>query len=135
MTTTHSQTTYRRTYIGLWVLGGLLLGILTAIRRPLVGVGFYLLAVGGALGFWYHFQQKAGTVFDERDDYVHRTASGYTLTVFGYASAIVFPVLTALTAVGQFEWTSGTTAVAVSVAVLYLTYAVFTAVVRSRISR
>ncbi|MUV60115.1 hypothetical protein GJ634_04885 [Halobacterium sp. CBA1126] len=63
------------------------------------------------------------TVFDERDEALAQEAAQLTLTAFGWASAGVFPALTAAWGLGYFEWGPASSAVALSVAALYLTYA------------
>ncbi len=119
----------RRTVTGLAVVAGLALGVLTAADRPLVGVGIYAVAMVGVVAV----QSRAETtVFDERDEAIAEEAAQLTLTVFGWASAVVFPALTVAWGLGRFEWGPATSAVALSVAVLYLTYAGLLFAVRRR---
>jgi len=119
----------RRAVGALAVVAGLALGVLTAADRPLVGVGVYAAAMVGVVAV----QSRAETtVFDERDEAIAKEAAQLTLTVFGWASAVVFPALTLAWGLGYFEWGPATSAVALSVAVLYLTYAGLQFAVRRR---
>ncbi|MDG5775787.1 hypothetical protein VB773_17205 [Haloarculaceae archaeon H-GB2-1] len=126
--TSTRESTHRSAYAGLWMLAGLALGGLTWFGRPLFGVGLYVVAVLGALAVTARYR---GPLFDERDASIHREASAYTLALFGVGSAVVFPALTALYAVGRFSWGPATTAIALFVAVIYVVYGV-TAMVLSR---
>lgn len=63
------------------IVGGLALGLGAAIERPFVGVGVYVLAMTAAVAV-PRFAEY--TLFDERDDAIHRRASGITLALFGY---------------------------------------------------
>jgi len=101
------------------VLGGLALAALTIVGRPLVGVGAYVLAMVVVVAAQSRTDRP---LFDERDETISREAAGWTLTIFGLASAVVFPALTVAWAVDLFEWQPWSTAIALFVAVLFLTY-------------
>lgn len=119
----------RRAVGVLAVVAGLALGVFTALDRPLVGAGVFAVAMVAVVGV----QSRAETtVFDERDEAIAQEAAQITLTVFGWASAVVFPALTVAWGLGHFEWGPGTRAVALSVTALYLTYAAFLLAVRRR---
>jgi uncharacterized membrane protein len=107
---------------GLIVAGGVALAGFTVLRRPLMGVGVYGLAVVGAAAAQ---SRTDATVFDERDETVSREAARWTLTLFGFVSAGVFPALTVAWGLDLFEWQPWSTAIALFVAVLYLTYGTF----------
>lgn len=112
-------TQIRRVVGGLAVVGGVSLAGFTAIEQPLVGVGVYVLAVAGAVAV----QARAPTpVFDERDETVSQEAAAATLTIFGLGSAGVFPALTVAWGLDLFEWQAWSTAIALFVSVLFLTY-------------
>jgi len=112
----------RRVVGGLTVVGGVALAGLTVIERPLAGVAVYVLAMVGAVVVQ---SRTEGPVFDERDEAISREAAQWTLTLFGLGSAGVFPALTVAWGLGLFEWRAWSTAVALFVAVLYLTYGAF----------
>ena len=76
--------------------------VLTNLSYPFVAVGAYIVLFGASLGVWYSYP---GRLFDERDERITAKASDYTLMVFGYGAAVVFPILTLLYGFGQFEWT------------------------------
>jgi uncharacterized membrane protein len=107
---------------GLIVVGGSVLAGFTVLERPLIGVGAYVIAVAGAVATQY---QTEKTVFDERDETISQEAAVWTLTLFGWGSAGVFPALTAAWGLGRFEWKPWSVAIALFVAVLYLTYGAF----------
>jgi uncharacterized membrane protein len=109
----------RAATLGLWVGGGVLLGVLTAFDYPLVGVGLYAVAVLVSVGLGRNYE---GVLFDERDRRNDQVAAARTLQVFGLASAGVFPTLTALWGLGYFQWQEWSVTLALAVAVLYVTY-------------
>ena len=114
-TTTGSETTYRRLYIGLWVLSGVAFGGGIVVGDPLVGVGAFV-ALG--LAALLTFRRYDGPLFDERDERRQAAASKRTLAVMGVASALVFPGVTALWALGVVEWPAWLTPIAFFVAAL-----------------
>jgi uncharacterized membrane protein len=114
-TTTGSETTYRRLYIGLWALSGVALGAGIVVGYPLVGVGAFA-ALG--LAAILTFRRYDGPLFDERDDRRQGTASKRTLGIMGVTSALVFPGVTALWALGVIEWPLWLTPIAFFVAAL-----------------
>lgn len=119
----------RTVWAGLWLLGAVALGGLTALDRPLVGVGLYTVMAIAAIVLWGRY---SGTLFDERDASIHRQDSGYTLGIFAVVSVIVFPLLTALYGLGLFEWGTWTTASAFIAAGTFTVYAVATLVLSHR---
>lgn len=119
----------RKAVGGLAAIAGLALGVLTALNRPLVGVVIYAVAMVGVVAVHSRTERP---VFDERDEAIAKEAAQLTLTIFGWGSAGVFPVLTAAWGLGYFEWGPATSAVALSVAVLYLTYTGFVFALQQR---
>jgi len=93
---------YRGAITTLVVLSVASLVSLTNLGYPFVGVGAYVVLLGASLGIWYRYP---GRLFDERDERITAKASDYTLMVFGYGAAVVFPALTLLYGLGRFEWT------------------------------
>ena len=116
------ERTYRRTYGVLSGLSGLILGVLIAVGRPLLGVGGFVLLLGAA---GYLQVSYSGTLFDERDRQTHERAAGWTLTVFGWACAVFFPTMTALVALEYTTWPVWLTPIALVVPVVYGVYGVF----------
>jgi len=110
-----SESTYRKLYIGLWVLSGVSLAGFIVAGYPLVGVGAFVALALGALGTfrWYD-----GPLFDERDQRRQATASKRTLAIMGVTSAVVFPGVTGLWALGVVEWPVWLTPIALFVATL-----------------
>jgi uncharacterized membrane protein len=119
----------RQAVAGLAVVAGLGLGVFTALNRPLVGVGVYVVGVAGAV-----FAQSSAErpVYDERDEAIAQEAAQWTLTVFGWGSAGVFPALTVAWGLGVFTWRPWSAAIALFVAVLYLTYGAALVVLQRR---
>ena len=112
----------RRVIGGLIVVGGVVLAGFTVLDRPLIGVSVYIIAFAGAIAIQYWAEKP---VFDERDETISREAAEWTLTLLGWGSAGVFPALTAAWGLDLFEWQPWTVAIALFVAVLYLTYGAF----------
>jgi uncharacterized membrane protein len=120
--TATTERTHRRAHAGLWALSGLVLAVSVVAGYPLVGVaGFYLSALGATLVVRRH----RGPLFDERDRRLDRAAAAQTLSLFGVGSAVLFPTLTALVALGVVEWPAWLTPIALFVPVLYGTYGAF----------
>ncbi|WP_169302466.1 DUF2178 domain-containing protein [Halorientalis salina] len=119
----------RQAVAGLSVVAGLGLAVFTALNRPLVGVGVYVVGVAGAV-----FAQSSAEmpVYDERDEAIAREAAQWTLTVFGWASAGVFPALTVAWGLDAFTWQPWSAAIALFVAILYLTYGAVLVVLQRR---
>jgi uncharacterized membrane protein len=113
--TTHGETTYRRLYVGLWALSGVALAAGVVASYPLVGVAAF---VGFALAALLTFRRYDGPLFDERDERRQAAASKRTLAIMGVTSAVVFPGVTALWALGVVEWPLWLTPVAFFVAAL-----------------
>jgi Predicted membrane protein (DUF2178). len=112
----------RRVVGGLIIAGGVALAGFTVLRKPLIGVGLYGLAIVGAAAAQSRVEAE---VFDERDETVSREAAQWTLTLLGLGSAGVFPALTIAWGLNLFEWQPWSTAIALFVALLYLTYGTF----------
>lgn len=112
----------RRVIGGLAAVGGIVLAGFTVLELPLIGVGTYVIAVAVAVAIQYRTDTP---VFDERDETISQEAAKWTLTLFGLGSAGVFPALTAAWGLGLFKWQSWSVAIALFVAVLYLTYGAF----------
>jgi hypothetical protein len=109
----------RSAVAGLAAVSGLGLAAVTVVNRPFGAVRVYAVALAGAVGL----QSRAAVpVFDERDADISRDAARWTLTIFGWASAGVFPALTVAWGLDMFEWQPWSVAIALFVAVLYLTY-------------
>jgi uncharacterized membrane protein len=111
------------------VLGGLALAGFTILGRPLTGVGAYGLAI---IATAVSLLQTDSPVFDERDETISKEAASRTLTVFGLASAVVFPTLTVAWGLDLFEWQPWSSAIALFVAVLFLTYGAFVVIIGQR---
>jgi uncharacterized membrane protein len=109
------ERTYRFLYIGLWALSGVLLGGGIVAGFPLVGVGAF---VALALTALLVYRRYDGPLFDERDERKQAAASKRTLRVMGLTSALVFPGMTALWALGVVEWPLWLTPIAFFVAAL-----------------
>lgn len=104
MTATESRSTevtYRRLYIGLWALSGVLLASGIVVGYPLVGVVAFAACAVTSIGVFRYYD---GPLFDERDQRMQEAASKRTLAIMGMTSAIVFPTVTALWALGLIEW-------------------------------
>lgn len=104
----------------LLALAGVALAAGAALERQLVGVGLY------AIGMVAAFAIPRVTdvpVFDERNDAIHRRASGATLALFGWLSALVFPSLVVLSGTDHFSWGPSTVALAWTTLAVYATYA------------
>lgn len=121
--------TTRRIVTGLGVGGGLALGVLVALERPLVGVALYALAMLASVGLQH---RSDAVLYDERDRTHAQSAASLTLRLYGYASAVVFPALTLAWALGYFDWPLWSVALAFAVAALYLTYGGFRLAVATR---
>jgi uncharacterized membrane protein len=117
MTTPHTntETTYRRLYIGLWILSGGSLAGLILLGYHVAGVAAF---VSCAIGAVLVFRRYDGPLFDERDESRQAAASKRTLRLMGISAAIVFPSVTALWAVGVIEWPLWLTPIAFFVAAL-----------------
>jgi uncharacterized membrane protein len=114
-TSAASETSYRSLYVGLWAASGLVLAGGIVVGRPLVGVGAFAAFGIAALLI---FRRYDGPLFDERDERRQAAASRRTLAVLGVTSALVFPTVTALWALGVVAWPAWLTPVAFVVALL-----------------
>jgi uncharacterized membrane protein len=124
--TTLGTSTYRRAYLGLWIAAGVLFGLLIGFEQKLLAVAAFFLLAGATLVLERTYD---GPLFDERDESVHRVASAKTVGFYGVLSAVVFPTLVALDALGVYEWGPMAAGVAWAVAILYITYGVMTVLV------
>jgi uncharacterized membrane protein len=120
---TLGENTYRRAYVGLWIAAGVLFGVLIGFGRNLWAVAAFFVLAGATLALERTYD---GPLFDERDESVHRVASAKTVGFYGVLSAVVFPTLVALDALGVYEWGPTAAGVAWAVAVLYVTYGAMT---------
>ena len=111
--------TQKRLIVTFGALAGLALGLGAALGRPFVGVGIYVVSMSAAM-VTPHVTEV--TLFDERDDTIHRRASGITLTVFGWLAALVFPSLVVLAATTSFQWGPTSTTLAWTTVAVYVTY-------------
>lgn len=111
--------TYRRSTIAFGLAAALSLAVGAAVERPLVGVGLYAVGMTAALALPYAVDVR---LFDERDDLIHRRASGLTLALFGWLSALVYPSLVVLAGTEHFSWGPASAAVAWTTAVVYGVY-------------
>ncbi|QIO21186.1 hypothetical protein [Haloarcula sp. JP-L23] len=127
--TAHTTTTYRRTYFGLWAAAGLVFALLIAVGYPLVGVGAFAL---GALGATALQHRSSVVMFDERDTTVFQEAGANTVAAVGMSSAVVFPTLTALRALGIVEWPLWLAHLGWFVAGLFAIWGLMVAVARSK---
>jgi uncharacterized membrane protein len=114
-TSTTSETTYRLLYVGLWALSGVALAVGIVAGVALAGVAAF---VALALTALLTYRRYDGPLFDERDEYRQAAASKRTLAVMGLTSAVVFPGVTALWALGLVEWPFWLTPIAFFVAAL-----------------
>jgi uncharacterized membrane protein len=119
----------RRAIGGLILVGAVALAAFTILERPLIGVGVYVVAIVGVVLVQSRVQ---GPVFDERDERISQEAARWTLTLLGLTSAVVFPALTVAWGLDLFDWEPWSTAIALFVAVLYVTYGGFNLVLSRR---
>ncbi len=110
-----NERTYRWRYVGLWVLSGVSLAGGIVAGYPLVGVATFVALAASAL---VTYRLYDGPLFDERDQRRQAAASKRTLAVMGLSSAVVFPGVTALWALGFIEWPLWLTPIAFFVAAL-----------------
>jgi uncharacterized membrane protein len=116
MATAHSESTYRRSYIGIWALGAVAFAGLIVAGFPLVGVGAFVVAAVAAVAFQGTY---GGVLFDERDRTTLQEAGANTIAVLGMTSAVVFPTFTALHALGVYTWPAWLTPIAWFVTALF----------------
>lgn len=120
MTTTRfTPTTYRRSITVFGLVAGAALGLGTAFEYPLVGVGLYALAMTAAVAVP---SVADATLADERHREIHGRASGVTLALFGWLSAIVYPSLVVLSTTEHFAWGPASAAVAWTTVAVYGVY-------------
>jgi hypothetical protein len=125
-----SERTYRLMYGALSGLSGLTLAILITAGYPLLGVAGFVLILGAAAYLQYNY---SGPLFDERDRQTHERAAGWTLTLFGWASAVFFPMMTVLVALDYTTWPEWLVPIALLVPVVYGTYGVLLVIVRRQL--
>ncbi|WP_211694175.1 DUF2178 domain-containing protein [Natronomonas salina] len=120
MTTTRFEpATYRRSTLAFGLAAGLCLAVGAMIERPLLGVGLYAVGMAVAAALPYAVDVR---LFDERDDRIHRRASGLTLALFGWLSALVYPSLVVPAGTEHFSWGPASAAVAWTTTVVYSVY-------------
>jgi len=125
----HSERTYRLTYGALSGLSGLALGVLIAAGYSLAGVAGFVVFFGAAA---YLQASYSGTLFDERDRQIHERASGWTLSLFGWASAVFFPTMTVLVALDYTTWPTWLVPIAFTVPLVYGVYGILLFVARRK---
>ncbi|MFB6126843.1 MAG: DUF2178 domain-containing protein [Halolamina sp.] len=131
-TTTTAGSPARRNRLlhgGLWAAAALGYGVGIAAERGLLAVaafaGFGIAAIG--------FRSTRGEpLYDERDDRLLQEASARTVRAVGLVSAVLFPTLVVLDALGRWSWTPFMAGVGTAVAVVYLVYFGMNAAVRVR---
>lgn len=111
--------TSKRLMTGLFVFAGVALGLGSAFEYQLIGVGLY--AVGMVGGFAVPVVTEL-TLFDERDRQIQQRASAFTLTVFGWLAAIVFPALVVLSTTPHFSWGPASITLSFTTTAVYLTW-------------
>lgn len=92
---------------------------LQAIGYPLLSVAGFVVFFGGAIGLAAGSSQR---FWDERDQQVHERAAGYTVAMFGWLSAVAFPTIIGLEAIGHLEPPAWLAPISAAVIVFYLTY-------------
>jgi uncharacterized membrane protein len=125
----HAERRYRLTFGALSGLSGLALGVLVAAGQPLVGVAGFVVFLGAAGALQAQYSEP---LFDERDKQTHERAAGWTLTLFGWASAVFFPTMTVLAALEYTAWPEWLVPIAFTVPLVYGTYGVLLFVARRR---
>jgi uncharacterized membrane protein len=91
----------RAVYAGLWLLAGLGYGGLIVLQRPLLAVaGFALFGLAAVA----YRASRGRPLFDERDRHLRRRAAERTLRTVGVASAVFFPTVVVLWALGYHAW-------------------------------
>jgi len=121
MTPTHTESTYRRSYIGSWLTGTVAFVVLIVAGYPVGGA----IAFGGAALVAVNLQREyEGPLFDGRDDAILKEASISTIAIFGVVSGIFFPTMTVLNALDIYQWPAWLTPIAWFVAALFLVWGV-----------
>jgi hypothetical protein len=113
--------TYKRLMFAFGLFAAVALAAGTALEAQLVGVGLYAVGLVASVAVPAVSEY---TLFDERDDAIHRRASGATLAVFGWLSALVFPSLVALSTTEYFAWGPASAAVGWMTAIVFAAYGV-----------
>lgn len=121
MTLVHNEATYRRSYIGIWLIGTLTFVGLIVAGYPVVGAVEFGLAALVAINLHRRYE---GPLFDERDDAIIKEASANTLLTFGVISGVFFPTMTALHALDIHQWPTWLTPIAWFVTGLFLVFGV-----------
>ncbi|MFC5365780.1 DUF2178 domain-containing protein [Salinirubrum litoreum] len=126
--TVTSQSGYRRLYVLSWVLGTAgYVGLLLA-GQVVAGVVVFLLGGAAAVAL----SRRAGTtLLDERDASVLETASANTLLLVGVASAVTFPTVVVLDALGRLTFPAWLAPVGLFVAGLFGLWAVMLLLARA----
>jgi len=119
ITTRLEPATYRRSTLAFGLAAGLCLAVGSSLERPLLGVGLYTVGMTAAAVLPYAVDVR---LFDERDDRIHRRASGLTLALFGWLSALVYPSLVVLAGTDHFSWGPASVAVAWTTTLVYGVY-------------
>lgn len=116
ITMTGNESTYRRSYIGIWLAGTLAFVALLVAGYPVAGAGAFGLAALAAIALHRGYR---GPLFDERDAEIIETASANTISIVGMTSGVFFPTMTVLHALEVYQWPTWLTPIAWFVAGLY----------------
>lgn len=126
-TATSKTNRNRLTYIGLWALAAVAAVVLPVGGYPVAGaVAFF--ALGGAtfaLG-------PPEAMFDERDTDIVEEASANTIQVLGISSAVVFPTVSVLAALGYIKFPAWLSSIGMFVALLFALWLGFLLLARRR---
>jgi uncharacterized membrane protein len=118
----------RSLYAAFWAVGSVLYAALIAAGYPLVGVGAF---VTGAVAAVALGRRSDRPTFDERDRAVFDEAGRHTMAALGMTSAVVFPTMVALRALGRVTWPTWFYYAGYFVAGLFVVWGVFVLLARS----
>jgi uncharacterized membrane protein len=119
----------RSTYVALWALGAVLYAGLLVVGYPLVAVGAFAVCGIGAMALQAHSDRPT---FDERDRAVFGEAGRNTIALLGMGSAVVFPTMVVLDALGYAEWPVWLAYAGYFVAGLFAVWLAFVLLARAR---
>lgn len=98
---TRPRPSNRTIYTGLWVLAGLVYGLLIVAQQPFGAVAAF---VGLGLAAIVYRIRFGRPLFDERDYRLRQRGADLTLRIIGIASAVFFPTVVILWGLGYHEW-------------------------------
>ena len=126
-TATSKTNRNRLTYIGLWALAAAAAVVLPVGGYPVAGAAAFFVLGGAtfALG-------RPESMFDERDADIIEEASANTIQVLGISSAVVFPTVSVLAALGYIEFPPWLGLIGLFVALLFVLWASFLLLARRR---